>query len=181
MPASGEVAARWRVRAGYPLAVLFLLLAQPAPRALALGAAVAVLGLLVRGAAAGHLRKHAGLATSGPYAWTRNPLYFGSALLAAGFAVAVRDALVAVLLAAYFAAFYPAVMRREEAELRARYGEAFAEYAARVPLFWPRPPRGRPSGDRFSWALYRANREYQAALGAAAGLTLLWAKWWWLG
>lgn len=170
---AGEVFMRWRVRAAYPVALVCFWLARPTPRSLAWGATIAALGLALRAAAAGHLLKHQQLATSGPYAYTRNPLYLGSALLAAGFLVAGRSWLAAAILAAYFAVFYPAVMWREEQELLVQYGRAFQDYAARVPLFWPRLGRDVASGARFSWDLYRRNREYQAGLGYLAGIALL--------
>ncbi len=75
---------RWRVRTGYPVAVVYLVLADPKPRGILIGAVVAAIGLLIRGASSGHLRKDRELATSGPYAHTRNPLYFGSALSRCG-------------------------------------------------------------------------------------------------
>ncbi len=172
---------RWRVRAGYPLAILFLYLASPTPLAIALGAVIAAAGLVVRGAAAGHLRKLETLTTSGPYAWVRNPLYFGSALLAGGFAVAGHSLWAALVLVAYFGTFYPVVMKKEEGELRERYGAAFIEYAKRVPLFFPRSPRrsGAPQPNAvngFSWEQYKRNREYQAALGAIVALGVLWLR-----
>ncbi len=181
MGAAGVFWSRWRVRAGYPLAAIYFWLAAPTRISLVAGALVAAGGLVVRGAAAGHLRKHEALATSGPYAWTRNPLYFGSALLAAGFAIAGHSWPAAALLAGYFLLFYPAVMRREEEELRAHYGRAFEEYAARVPLFWPRILRAATNPARFSWAQYRRNREYQALLGFLASLLLLWMRMRWRG
>jgi protein-S-isoprenylcysteine O-methyltransferase Ste14 len=181
MKPPGELWMRWRVRAGYPVAIAFAALAQPTMLNLLVGAVVAGLGLLVRALAAGHLRKHEALATSGPYAFTRNPLYFGSAILAAGFLVAGRSWIAIAIVAAYFVVFYSAVMRREEQELRARYGVAFDDYAARVPLFWPRlTPAGSGRAD-FSGQLYRRNREYQAAIGTVTGLLLLYAKMRWLG
>ena len=172
---------RWRVRAGYPLAILFLYLASPTPLAIALGAAIAAAGLVVRGAAAGHLRKLETLTTSGPYAWVRNPLYFGSALLAAGFAVAGHSLWAALVLVGYFGTFYPVVMKKEEGELRERYGAAFIEYAKRVPLFFPRLPsrydESQPSVESgFSWEQYKRNREYQAALGAIVAVGVLWLR-----
>jgi protein-S-isoprenylcysteine O-methyltransferase Ste14 len=173
--------ARWRVRTGYPVALLYFWLAHPRPVWLAAGVAVGLAGLLVRAMAAGHLRKHEGLATAGPYAWTRNPLYFGSSGMAAGLAVASGSWLAAVIVAAYFLAFYPATMRSEETELARLYGEAFRDYAARVPLFWPRPPRGAKPRERFSWSLYRRNHEYNAAVGLAVVVLLLVLKMIWLG
>lgn len=172
---------RWRVRAGYPIAALYLLLASPTPRSVAWGAAVAVCGLLVRGGAAAHLRKQEHLTITGPYAWTRNPLYFGSALLATGFAIAGNSIWAAILVVGYYLAFYPAVMRREESEMRTSYGTVFDNYAKRVPLFWPRPPRRTSgavphNGNGFSWEQYLHNREYQAAVGFLVGLALLWLR-----
>ncbi len=183
MTAAGEVWTRRRVRLGYPVAIACFLLAHPTPRFLLIGSGIAALGLVVRGAAAGHLRKHEQLSTSGPYAYTRNPLYLGSALLAAGLLVAGRSWVAAALLSTYFVLFYWVVMRREEQELRAHYGSTFDDYAARVPLFWPRfGPRELPgaSGEaRFSWSLYFRNREYQAALGWLVAVVVLWLRMRW--
>ena len=139
-PAATNFWIRWRVRIGYPVALAYLVLARPTPRSLAIGALVGALGIAIRAWAAGYLRKHEALAVSGPYAFTRNPLYFGSVILAAGFVVAGDSLRAGIIVVAYLALFYPAVMKREEGELRAHYGDAFVDYAARVPLFWPRLP-----------------------------------------
>jgi protein-S-isoprenylcysteine O-methyltransferase Ste14 len=180
MSATGNFWVRWRVRLGYPLALLFVLLAQPTTSSLALGALVGLVGLFIRAAAAGHLRKHELLSVSGPYAYTRNPLYFGSAILAGGIVIAGGSWIAAVLVALYFAIFYPLVMKREEGELRARYAADYDDYARRVPLFLPRLRGGSSARGGFSWAQYARNREYQALLGFLAGLALLYAKmlWW---
>jgi protein-S-isoprenylcysteine O-methyltransferase Ste14 len=179
MSVAGNFWVRWRVRLGYPLAVLFLLLARPTRSSLALGAIVGLLGLAIRAAAAGHLRKHEELSVSGPYAYTRNPLYFGSAILAGGIVIAGGSWIAAGLVALYFAIFYPLVMKREEAELRARYTADFDHYASHVPLFLPRLRRGASAAGGFSWTQYTRNREYQALLGFLAGLALLYAKMFW--
>jgi protein-S-isoprenylcysteine O-methyltransferase Ste14 len=169
------------VRIGYPVGIACFLLARPFPLLLACGGVVAAFGLLLRGAAAGHLRKHEALATTGPYAWSRNPLYLGSMLVAAGFLIAAGSWIAALIVASYLAVFYPGVTRREEEELRAEYGAAFDEYARRVPLFWPRATRGSVQGS-FSWDLYRRNREYQALAGATIAFAILVAKMiWWNG
>jgi hypothetical protein len=177
---------RWRVRVGYPLAVIYWLLAAPTSRSIIWGGVVAALGLIIRGFASGHLRKYEQLATDGPYARTRNPLYFGSAFLAAGFIVAGHSMWAGGIVGAYFAIFYYAVMRNEESDLRDRYGAAFEEYAVRVPLFFPRitvakaheSPIAGPREKRFLWAQYRRNREYQAFIGALAGLGIIWMRMW---
>jgi protein-S-isoprenylcysteine O-methyltransferase Ste14 len=176
---------RWRVRAGYPVAVIYWLLARPTPHSILLGGIVVAPGLLVRLAASGHLRKYEELATTGPYASTRNPLYLGSAFLAGGFVIAGHSSSAGLLVAAYFAIFYYAVMRNEESDLHERFGAEFRSYAARVPLFFPwtakraaeRPPGARP-GPQFSWDQYRRNREYKALVGTVAGFALLWLRVW---
>lgn len=178
---SRDALVRWRVRAGYPLGLLCLVLADPAPAWMAAGAAVGAIGLLLRAAAAGHLRRHERLATGGPYAYTRNPLYLGSFLLAAGAAVAARSWWVAAIVVGYFAAFYPAVMRSEAEDLRRQYGAVYDDYARRVPMFFPRlrpaPTRGGQA-EAFSWQLWRQNREYQAVIGFLLALALLAARVW---
>lgn len=178
MSPAGDFAMRWRVRLGYPVALIYLLLAKPEEMSILAGGVIALAGLWVRAAAAGHLRKHEQLAMSGPYAHTRNPLYFGSALIAAGFLLAGRFWLdggwiSAAVVAAYFGYFYSAVMKREEQELRNRYGSVFEDYAVRVPLFFPKLSGGGSEGGDFSWDQYKRNREYQAVLGVLAGIAAL--------
>lgn len=165
---AGEFFARWRVRLGYPLALAVLAFARPNPRSIGWGAILGVVGLLVRALAAGYLRKQQVLATCGPYAYTRNPLYLGSAILTLGVAVAAWSWISAVVLCGYFALFYTIVMRREENELRLQHGAAFDAYAEEVPLFLPRPMPsnfGAMESSSFSFARYRKNREYRAAVG----------------
>ena len=97
---------RWRVRLGYPLAIVVLALARPTPRSILAGGFVGAIGLVVRGLAAGHLHKQTVLTMTGPYAHTRNPLYFGSAILALGAALATWSWIAGCILCAYFALFY---------------------------------------------------------------------------
>jgi protein-S-isoprenylcysteine O-methyltransferase Ste14 len=173
---------RWRVRMGYLLAVVVLFLARPAPRSIFLGAAVGIIGLAIRTYSAGHLHKQEVLATSGPYAYTRNPLYFGSSILALGAAVAMRSWLAAALILVYFALVYTFVMRREEMELHGKHGAAFDAYAAAVPLFFPRlAPGSLPGGTSgtFSWGQYKRNHEYEALVGFLLFLILLAVLWRW--
>jgi len=175
---------RWRVRLGYPVAIVFLVLARPIPRLILIGGVIAGFGLLIRAAAAGHLHKDEQLATTGPYAITRNPLYLGSAILAAGFMVAGYSWCAGLVVALYFAVFYTAVIRNEEADLRKRFGAAFDAYSVRVPAFLPwfsarqqdEPQSELPAA--FSWPQYRRNREYQALLGTLVGLGVMWLRMW---
>jgi hypothetical protein len=175
---------RWRVRIGYPVAVLYWLLAMPTPHWIAIGAAVAAVGLLVRAAASGELRKNQELATSGIYARTRNPLYLGSAILAAGFIIAGHSLWAGLLVAVYFSVFYYAVMRNEEDDLRAKFGASFQQYSASVPLFFPsifkaeKPPSDGVPQRTFSWQQFRRNREYKAMIGTVGALVVVWLRMW---
>jgi protein-S-isoprenylcysteine O-methyltransferase Ste14 len=135
---------------------------------------VALAGLLVRAWACGHLAKNERLATTGPFAHTRNPLYLGTLAAAAGFALAGRSGWLAVLFGVYFAAVYLPVIGEEESHLRRLFPE-YAAYAERVPRLAPRLRPAQRSG-RFQWALYRRNREYQALLAWLAGAAVLAVK-----
>jgi len=172
---------QWRVRIGYPVGIAAFWFARPQMKWLLCGVGIAFCGLVLRGYAAGHLRKHKKLATSGPYAFTRNPLYLGSVLLAVGFSVASHSWISTLLLAAYLTIFYPVVIRREQGELKTLYGAAFVEYASHVPAFWPRFSPATASTQRFSWPLYRQNREYEAAIGLAVAMAILWTIMLWRG
>lgn len=161
-----EVVQRWRVRGGYVLAAVVLWLARPTLRSILLGAAIGAAGLAIRAYAAGFLHKQEVLTVRGPYAHTRNPLYFGSSILVLGAAVAVHSLWACVLMAAYFAVVYRVVMRREEVELRDKHGATFDGYAKSVPLFFPQLralPELAGSEAAFSFAQYKRNREYRAA------------------
>ncbi len=160
--------ARWRVRLGYPLAAVVLWLARPSPESILAGAIIGGIGLWLRARAAGHLHKQQVLTVTGPYAYTRNPLYLGSFILIIGVAVAVHSWPSALILFGYFALFYSFVMRREELELYQHHGNAFQEYARTVPLFFPRLTPVKLSAENaggFSVAQYKRNREYRAAIG----------------
>lgn len=171
---------RWRVRLGYPLAIVVLALARPVPRSILYGALVGALGLFLRAHAAGYLHKQEVLTTTGPYAYTRNPLYFGSSILTLGVAIATWSWISAILLCGYFALFYSIVMRKEEQELRLQHGTIFDQYAQAVPLFLPKvtPAKlGTASPGSFSFPQYRKNREYRAAIGFLLVLVVLVVIW----
>jgi protein-S-isoprenylcysteine O-methyltransferase Ste14 len=169
-------AARWRVPMGFVLGVAYIVFCQPTSRLIAIGGAVAFVGLVLRGYAAGHLEKNRQLAASGPYRWTRNPLYLGSFLMGAGFAVAGGRWEFSFAFVVFFLLVYVPVMRREEAELRGLFGERFEEYVRSVPLFLPTGRRAPKAGGRFDGRRYARNREYQAAIGFAVGLSFLAVK-----
>jgi protein-S-isoprenylcysteine O-methyltransferase Ste14 len=174
-----QIARRVRVPLGFVFAVLYFWLARPDWRSIAVGAVVIVPGLLIRALASGHVRKNEALATSGPYAYTRNPLYLGSLLIGVGFAVAARSWWVGVVLVVMFLAIYLPVIRDEEAFLRQKFPE-FEEYARRVPRMLPRIGRYISDADAgaggFSFELYLKHREYNALIGALAMMVALVVK-----
>lgn len=171
---------RLRVPAGWLAGLLLLALARPSPATLLLGAGLAAAGEAVRIWASGHIEKTRRLATGGPYAHTRNPLYVGSALLGLGLAAATASPWVLAAVAAYFAAFYPPVIREESAFLREKFGAEYAAWAEEVPAFLPRPSPGGPRSSRFDWARVRANREWRTALALPLLVAVLYARGRWL-
>lgn len=177
---AGAFFVRWRVRLGYPLAIAVLLFARPTLGSILWGAVVGAIGLWLRGFAAGYLHKQEILTVTGPYAYTRNPLYLGSAVLAFGTGIATHSWISVTILFTYFALFYSVVMRREEKELYLRHGAAFEEYARAVPLFLPRLMTVKLPGastGAFSLAQYKKNHEWQAAVGFLLLLIVLLVIW----
>jgi protein-S-isoprenylcysteine O-methyltransferase Ste14 len=170
-----QIARRIRVPLGFIFAVLYFWLARPSWLSLALGAILIVPGLVIRALASGHVQKNEALATSGPYAYTRNPLYLGSLLMGLGFAVASRSWWVGVALVVMFFFIYVPVIRGEEAFLRRKFPE-FEEYARRVPRMFPRIEASGAESGGFSWELYRKHREWNALLGVLGMVAGLVAK-----
>jgi protein-S-isoprenylcysteine O-methyltransferase Ste14 len=165
---------RLRVPLGFVIAAAVLYLARPTGTLLLIGLPIALCGAILRALAAGVIRKDATLTTSGPYAWTRNPLYLGSFLLGIGFAVMSGSWIAAALIILPSFVVYPNVIRNEEAHLARLFPEQFREYCAVVPRFFP---RFRPISKAFSMKQYLANREYQTALGFASLVAVLIVKW----
>ena len=120
--------ARWRVFLGFVFAAVVLWLATPTPRSLMIGAVGAIAGELLRVWAAGHLEKSKEVTQSGPYRYTRHPLYLGSTLIGLGIAVAANDLIVAIVVLVYLALTLTAAMRSEEAHLREKFGDAYDAY-----------------------------------------------------
>jgi protein-S-isoprenylcysteine O-methyltransferase Ste14 len=171
---------RLRVPFGYLLGIVVVALAHPTQASLAAGGAIAAAGEAIRLWASGHIDKTRALATGGPYAHTRNPLYVGSFVMAIGVAVAAASPWAALAVAVYFAAFYPSVMREEAAFLRGRFPEEYGAWARKVPLFLPRLIPAGPRATRFEWGRVGRNREWQTALAVPAMAAVLWARGRWL-
>lgn len=172
-----EMAKRLRLPLGFLFGIAYLILAAPTPLTLAVGGAIALIGVIIRGWASGHISKNERLATTGPYAHTRNPLYFGSFLIAAGFAIAAHWALLLVVVA-FFVLIYAPTMQRERANIAGRFPEAYETYSANVPTFVPRPTPWRathPEEGGFSLDLYMKHGEWKAGLTYL--LVVAWLAW----
>lgn len=162
-----QFAQRTRVPLGFVLAPLFLIFAAPTVASILTGAMISVLGLGFRAWASGHLRKMAELTTSGPYAHTRNPLYFGTFLMVLGGAIAGGQWWVALIIAASYLFIYVPVMLAEIDTMRNLFPSEYDQWAMAVPLFFPRvtPAASSNGARRFDIQLYLKHREYQATLG----------------
>ena len=168
-----------RLWGAWVLALVYFWLARPDAVSLWMGGAVILAGLLVRGWAAGVLEKDRELAVSGPYAFTRNPLYLGSFIIGVGAAVAGGRVWIGLVFLAFFIWAYRGPMVRESGRLQEHFGEAYRCYRDAVPAFLPRLTPYRPTvaptpaPTRFSLARYVRNREWEAALGGVAAMGLL--------
>jgi protein-S-isoprenylcysteine O-methyltransferase Ste14 len=170
-----RIATRFRVPLGFLFAAGYLWLAHPWWISLCAGSGFILMGIAVRALASGHIRKNAQLATTGPYAFTRNPLYLGSILIAIGFVIASRNWWIAAATLSMFVFIYLPVVKAEEKFLGSAFPD-YAEYAAHVPRFGPRftPYRAARTGSPvFSKELYMKHREYNAILGSALMLAAL--------
>ena len=159
--------ARRRVAVGFAAAIAAAFLARPTPRSVMVGGIVAAVGEAIRIWAAGHLEKGREVTSSGPYRFTRHPLYLGSTVIGVGVAIATASVVVAALVIGYLAITLTAAIRTEESHLTEKFGGAYRAYR-----------EGRGAGDARRFSLERAmrNREYRAVAGLAAALLLLWWK-----
>jgi protein-S-isoprenylcysteine O-methyltransferase Ste14 len=167
---------RFRVPAGYAVGVLALLLARTNGLSLLLSLPLVIGGEALRIWASGHIEKTRRLATGGPYAHTRNPLYVGSLLLALGAATASASSWLVLAVAAYLLAFYPFVIREEASFLRQTFPEEYGRWARDVPLFLPRLDAAGPRATTFAWARVAQNREWRTAIALPVVIALLWAR-----
>jgi len=170
-----RVARRIRVPLGFIFAVVYVLLAQPTRNSLIAGTLMLLPGLVLRGLASGHVQKDKQLTTSGPYAYSRNPLYLGSLIMASGFAIAARNWWIVAIMLVMFAVIYVPVIAGEERYLRRTFPE-YDDYARLVPRMLPRfTPYGSQQSS-YSSARYWKHLEYEASIGCAVVLAVLVAK-----
>ena len=167
---------RYRVPAGWLLGVIVLVLARPTPSSILLGLPLGFVGEAIRIWASGHIEKTRVLATGGPYAHCRHPLYVGSLLIALGAAVASASPWVVLAVAVYFLAFFPSVMHEETDFIAKKFPEEFTAWSAEVPPFCPRLTPGGPRSSHFEWSRVTVNREWRTVLALPAVALLLYAR-----
>jgi protein-S-isoprenylcysteine O-methyltransferase Ste14 len=170
-----RVARRIRVPLSFLFAVAYLVFARPTWDSLLAGGLLLLPGLLLRGLASGYVQKDRQLTTSGPYAYTRNPLYLGSLIMAFGFFVAAQNPWILPMLFLLFAVIYVPVIAGEEQYLRQTFPE-YDDYARHVPRFLMRVTAYGKQRGAFSAERYWKHREYQALIGCAVVLAILVVK-----
>ena len=156
--------ARWRVPLGFAVAAAVLIFAAPTWVTWRTGLIVALVGEAIRVWAAGHLEKSREVTRSGPYRWTRHPLYVGSSIIALGVIIAAHSVIVAVTGTVYMLVTITAAVRTEEAFLRAAFGDSYDRYQQST---------AEPMRRRFSVERMVRNREYRAVVGLCGGFGLL--------
>ena len=167
---------RIRVPLGFVFAVLFLVFAKPTPIWLLVGVTIGLFGVAIRAWASGHIRKNQELTTTGPYAYTRNPLYIGSLIMGVGLMIASGVWWLVLLFLILFLGIYLPVMNVESEELTEIFGEEYLEYSRRVPLFFPGFGFKPDNGKKFEMSLYMRYREYRALVGYFSIALVLLAK-----
>jgi protein-S-isoprenylcysteine O-methyltransferase Ste14 len=170
------MARRHRIVLSGLIAALLIYLSSPTAVSLLAGLPLVLLGEAIRTWSSGCIRKNKELATDGPYAYTRNPLYLGSFSLGLGFAVMGNSLWVLSIFLAAFGLVYWGVIRSEEGHLAQAFGSRFEHYVKTVPRFLPRWARSPYGAGKFDWALVWKHREYQAWAGIAGGVAILLLK-----
>jgi protein-S-isoprenylcysteine O-methyltransferase Ste14 len=171
-----KLAQRTRVPVGTVLGIIFLVFlfkAPPTSRSLWIGGTIALAGALLRLWAAGHIDKGRVVTQGGPYAFTRNPLYLGSFVMALGIIIAGQGYWLLPVFGIFFAVFYYPVIRAEEQELLQAHGSSFLEYSKMVPLFLPGFRRRGERNSTFLWSRVLRNREHHTMLGLVVAIALL--------
>ncbi len=172
-----DIIYRWRVRVGFVCLVLALILSKPTLCSLLGGMGICLLALILRTWASGHLRKEKELTISGPYQFTRNPLYLANFIIGISVVVASYSWWVFVVFIAYFLLFYPVALKREREKMKKLFPGDYEKYKKKVPFFLP-SLKSSPSSlkNKFRWKLYKKNKEFRALFGAVVFWLVMSAK-----
>jgi protein-S-isoprenylcysteine O-methyltransferase Ste14 len=157
--------------------ILAVFLSKPELWAILAGVGLTIIGLLIRVWASGHLEKEKKLTTSGPYRYTRNPLYFGNLLIGLGIVIGSQSWWILGCALVVFGIFYPVIILTEKRKMEELFPDEYAEYKSQVPLFFPSFFSTLPRRNvRFSEKKYKKNRESRAVIGSAIFWLLLTAR-----
>jgi protein-S-isoprenylcysteine O-methyltransferase Ste14 len=168
---------RWRVRISLLFVILAVVFSKPELWSLLVGIGLTLAGLLLRTWASGHLEKERELIVTGPYRFTRNPLYLGNLLIGIGVVVGAQSLWILALSLVLFLIFYPVVVYTEKQKMEKLFPEEYAIYKEKVPLFFPAlRPSLKGQNIRFQWSQYKQNREYRALIGSAIFWIIITAK-----
>jgi protein-S-isoprenylcysteine O-methyltransferase Ste14 len=168
---------RWRVRGGFIGILLAIVLAKPDLTSILIGMAISLFGLFIRTWAAGHLKKEKELTISGPYKYTRNPLYVGNLILGIGTVVGSRSWWMLAFFSAYFLLFYPVAIKNERERMKKFFPREYEDYKRKVPLFFPSlKPLSSQQKNKFNRKLYKKNKEYRALIGSVLFWMLMLGK-----
>ncbi|MFB0564104.1 MAG: isoprenylcysteine carboxylmethyltransferase family protein [Candidatus Aminicenantaceae bacterium] len=166
-PLIKNIIQRWRVRAGFLGIILVILLSKPNWISILSGFALCLLGLLIRTWAAGHLKKEKELTVSGPYRYTRNPLYLGNVIVGISVVIGSYSWWALTIFVVYVLLFYPSAVKREKYRMKELFPEKYEKYSEKVPLFFPTLKPKYPAEEKiFDFGLYKKNKEYRALVGA---------------
>ena len=159
---------RWRVRCGLIAALTALILSRPNFLSASAGFLITLAGMSLRTWACRNLKKEEELTISGPYRYTRNPLYLGNLFIGIGIVAASRSWWVLALFLVYFLLFYPVAINKEKRRMTELFPESYGAYRQKVPLFFPTlRPKLSSKKTSSGCMLYKKNREYRALIGTA--------------
>lgn len=168
---------RWRVRCGLLAIILALILANPRLYSLVAGIILCTGGLLIRVWACGHLQKEDKLTTSGPYRYSRNPLYLGNLIIGLSVVIGAYSWWVLVIFIFYFGLFYPIVIDKEKKKMEKKFPQEYKNYQKKVPVFFPASkPHLKEEREKFSWIIFKKNKEFRALGGALIFWIIMWIK-----
>ncbi len=172
-----DIIYRWRVRASFFCLVLAIILSRPTLYSFLGGMGLCLLALILRTWASGHIMKEKELAISGPYQFTRNPLYLANFIIGTSVVVASYSWWVLGIFIAYFLIFYSVALKREREKMKELFPSEYEKYKNRVPFFLPSLKNSSSSNkNKFSWRTYKKNKEYRALFGAVAFWLIMGAK-----
>lgn len=154
-----EYIIKYRSTVGTISLFILLYLATPTANSITLGFFFIIAGVFFRAWSSGHLNKDKELATEGPYALTRNPLYFGNFLLGLGIAIAGNNLYTYIIFFAFFLLFFPFLMVIEHRRLKIKFGKKYEDWSRKSNSFFPKIKRIREFN--FNISNYIKNREYR--------------------